>query len=35
MAGADGHVSKPVTAATLLAALNTALDGDESARAVA
>jgi two-component system, sensor histidine kinase len=31
-AGADGHVSKPVTAASLLAALNTVLDGGESGR---
>ena len=28
----DGHVSKPVTAASLLAAMNTVLDGDESGR---
>jgi signal transduction histidine kinase/CheY-like chemotaxis protein len=31
-AGADGHVSKPVTAASLLAALNAALDSDEAGR---
>jgi CheY-like chemotaxis protein/anti-sigma regulatory factor (Ser/Thr protein kinase) len=31
-AGADGHVSKPVTAASLLAALNTVLESDEAGR---
>jgi signal transduction histidine kinase/CheY-like chemotaxis protein len=35
LAGADGHVSKPVTAASLLAALNTALEGEDVDRAVA
>jgi len=36
LAGADGHVSKPVTAATLLAALNAALESEEDTdRAVA
>jgi len=32
LAGADGHVSKPVTAASLLAALNTALESGEAGR---
>jgi CheY-like chemotaxis protein len=32
-AGADGHVSKPVTATELLAALNAALDDAEAAAA--
>jgi two-component system, sensor histidine kinase len=32
LAGADGHVSKPVTAASLLASLNTALEGQQAGR---
>ncbi len=32
LAGADGHVSKPVTAASLLAALNSALEPGEAGR---
>ncbi|MFI4973672.1 MAG: nitronate monooxygenase [Caulobacterales bacterium] len=35
LAGADGHVPKPVTAANLLAALNAALGVDGEARAIA
>jgi signal transduction histidine kinase/CheY-like chemotaxis protein len=34
-AGADGHVAKPVTAASLLAALNSVLEQDDSTRDVA